>query len=76
MTSGVTVYTSTEHTWNVRRGCSWDGQPTMTGELAVTVYDSSPGTEGSEPLAFFGSVEVVYIGDEVTLVPPSPARGL
>ena len=78
MSTGVTVYTSTGNTYTVKNGADWGADPTMTGELAVTVSGKPAGADQEKELASFGSVEAVYLTGEVTIVsgPATPPRGL
>lgn len=68
----VTVITTPGNVYRVKNGTQWDAAPTVTGELAVTVFGpvggAAPST--STPLAAFGSVEAVYLESEVQDITP------
>lgn len=70
----VIVITTPGNVYRAKNGTQWDAAPTVTGELAVTVFrpvgGAAPSTSMS-PLAAFGSVEAVYLEGEAEDITPS-----
>jgi hypothetical protein len=67
--AGVMVVTTPGTVYQVANGVSWDAEAGVTSELAPVVVYAAPaaGAEQGNPLAAFGSVEVVYLAGEVTV---------